>query len=164
MKPHQVCFVTFRETLGPIFSSVYVNPAAQLAGRGHDVSIVCLSSLGEFVKPALRQRFFRLQHETQQRYGYRIRRLPTGSKPWDEMWWDRALMRWAANTLPELYRSRIAHAGGARATILALALRKRLPKTRVVYHVWGPDAAEYSLLRSGTWSPHVTNPGACTAP
>ena len=155
MTPQHVCFVTFRETLGPIFSSVYVNPAAQLAARGHGVSILCLSSLGEFVKPALRRRFSRLRQETERRSGCRIRRLPTGSKPWDDTWWDRAVINVAATTVPELYRSHIVHAGGARATLLALTLRTRLPNTRVVYHVWGPEAAEYVFAAEERGAPSL---------
>src|SRR5688572_17985741 len=108
----QVCFFTFREALGPIFSSAYLNPAEHLIAHGYAVSIMCLSSFGEFMKPALRKRFFRLQHETAHQRGCRIRRLPTPSKPWDEMWWDRTLMRAAATALPELKSSRIVHAGG----------------------------------------------------
>ena len=140
---HSICFLTFRETLGPIFSSVYVNPAAELQARGHNVSVLCVSSLGEFVKPWLRRRWRDLRREVQERASLRIRRVPTASKAWDDAHVDSRVTSIAMRGFSNAGSPGIIHAGGARAAVLACSLRRHHPALRVVYQVWGPDAAEY---------------------
>jgi len=139
----QVCFLTYRETLGPIFSSVYLMPAEELTRKGYEVSLLCFSSVGEFVKPALRRRFAELRADVEQRIGCTIRRLPTRSNAWDDSRVDRALIRVAAKCWSGVPVRGVLHTGGSRAVDLALTLRRKRPDLKIVYHVWGPEAAEY---------------------
>ena len=72
-----VAFLVYREGLGPIFSSVYVNPAECLGGLGAQSQIVLLSSAGEFLKPALRKRWSQFASDINKRVPGGLTRLPS---------------------------------------------------------------------------------------
>lgn len=145
MSNRRVCFLTFRETLDSAFSSACVNPAAELAACGYAASILSLASIGEFLKPTLRRRWLRLRQEAEARIDGPVWRLPTRSKAWESCHWDRVLISTAATILPRGPRRGIIYARASRSAVLALALRRQFPLTRVIYRVRGPEAAEYAF-------------------
>ena len=126
-----VAFLVYREGLGPIFSSVYVNPAECLGGLGAQSQIVLLSSAGEFLKPALRKR-------------------------WSS---DSLVLSVWASKYVKHDEPIVLLCGGSQAAGLALDLKRRYPQIHVVYHSWGPEAAELEFAGAGGSEREVTPAG-----
>lgn len=145
-----VIFLVYREGLGPIFSSVYINPAEQLGKLGINSRIVVMSSAGEFIKPKLRRRWNEFAAEIRQKVPGGVTRLPSPPAALRNLPTDPMVLRaWAAL---EFRRRRpdIIHCGASQAACLALDLRRRYPAIRVVYHSWGPEAPEYLYSHGNT--------------
>src|SRR5262245_55460175 len=96
-KSRSVLFLIYREALGPIFSSVYVRPAAKLSELGIRAQFLVISSAGEFIKWPLRRRWNALAKETRRHVPDGVTRLP--SPPARLLWLSTdpvALRLWAA--------------------------------------------------------------------
>jgi glycosyltransferase involved in cell wall biosynthesis len=127
---------------------VYVVPAARLLNRGLDVQLVTLSAIGEWVRPQLRRRWKTLKQSAGTLLKGRIHRLPSPPSRWRRAWDEAPLLtRWLRRSYGRQRRV-ILHCGSSQATTLALQARESLPNLKIIYHAWGPEAAEYLFGRS----------------
>src|SRR5262245_37845920 len=127
-----VLFLVYRESFGPIFSSVYVNPAERLTKFGISARILTLGSIGEFVKPSLRRRWPEFSRELRRRLPRGVARLPSPPRRFRWLPADQMVLRaWAAFDVHRKQPS-IIHCGGSIATQLALGLRRRYRNVQVV--------------------------------
>lgn len=144
----EVLFLAYREGLGPIFSSVYLVPAASLIHSGFDVKVLTLSAIGEWLRPPLRRRWKSLEQSAGLRLKGRIHRIPSPPSRWRRAWNEAPLLtRWLRRSYGRQRRV-ILHCGSSQATVLALKARESLPNLKIVYQVWGPEAAEYLFGKS----------------
>ncbi|MGE3314270.1 MAG: glycosyltransferase [Planctomycetaceae bacterium] len=136
-------FLAYREGLGPIFNSVYVTPAERLLADGFDARVLTMSALGEWIRPAARRRWKAVLDAASARLPGRMHRLPCPPNRAQWAWQEgEILRRWMTWTFGRDRRV-ILHCGGSRAAAYALDARQHLPKLRVVYQCWGPEAAEH---------------------
>jgi glycosyltransferase involved in cell wall biosynthesis len=144
----EVLFFAYREGLGPIFSSVYLVPALKLIDLGFEVKVLTLSAIGEWLRLPLRRRWKSLAHSTDPKLEGRIHRIPSPPSRWRRAWNEAPLLtRWLRWSYGRQQRV-ILHCGSSQATALALKAREYLPNLKIVYQIWGPEAAEYLFGKS----------------
>lgn len=148
LRHHRVAFVVYREGLGPIFSSVYLVPAARLVDAGLDVKLLTFSAVGEWLRPELKHRWKSLKLSAGELLEKKIYRIPSPPARWRSAWKEDLLFRFWLRRLYGRKRNVILHCGSSQAAVLAVRARESLPNLKVIYQVWGPEAAEYLHTRS----------------
>ena len=149
-----VAYLVYRDGLGAIFDSAYLCPATRLLQRGWNVRINVLSPLGEFVRPPLRKRWRQRMETIDDVFPGRVSRIAVPPSRWPIAWDNSWLL---AHWLKRHYgRSGqvVVHCGGALAALQAIKARSHYSRIKIVFHCWGPTAAEYRYRMLG----HDTRP------
>ena len=148
----KVAFVVYRDSLGPVFGSLYAKPVELLRARGYDARIVCFEAIGHFLRGRQRSLWKRREAEFWNSINGQMSRLPV---------WPSRLASHIGDTLPiafwlaatrSLAGPQILHCGGSLAAYHALKARDLLAgrRLRVVFHSWGPIADEYAYHVAGS--------------
>lgn len=148
----EVVYLVRREGLSSVFVSQVVRRMQGVAEAGYDVSIVVLCPLGQFVKPALRERWDRVLAGLPESLDGRLQRLVTPPSRIEWPWAERTVLRHWLRQHGGDGRQLIVHCRNATVTHLALDLKRKLPELRVLYDSRGIEDEEhlYPRYQAGT--------------
>jgi len=142
-----ITFIVCRDSLGAVFDSIALAPAANMRRRGCEADIVCMAPVGEYVRPALRKRWQDRMNTAEQKLPGGLNRIPVSPSRFSR-WLDdsQPLARWMRR-IPD---DRLLICCGAPAAYSALkARRKTGSSVRLIFYSLGPIAEEFALARAG---------------
>jgi glycosyltransferase involved in cell wall biosynthesis len=152
----KILHLTWNEGLSSVFPSQVLRPMGLLRDRGWNVNLIVGSPLGEFLRKRSRTAWLARAAMARETFGLPIRRIPVSPARSRRFFPDQALAaRWLAARIGR-YEAVILHCRGRRAAEIALAMRVRRPRVRVIFDCrgWeGPELLYASGFRSEDGAP-----------
>ena len=138
----RIIHLTFGEGLSPVFVSQVVRPMSLVRAAGHQVTLVVLSPVGEYVRLELARRWTVQRRSVANHFGLWIVRLPATPKRIRGLRTNAAVFRLWLKRCCRSPSSVIIHCRGTRATHTALRACANDPRFTILTDCRGVDAPE----------------------
>ena len=132
-----VLYLVYREALGSVFQSMVVRPLGDLRRLGYPTRLLAFAPLGEFLRPSRVRCWRPVREAILQEFGGPFTRLPSPPSRFRKCWDEGLVLRQFFRRQYGRDRSVVVHCRGPYATMLAVRLRDRCPRVRVLFDVRG---------------------------